>query len=149
MTIRYDDLVSVTDRFRLDKENGAIRRNEITATIGTRTTYVSASYLRLNRNIDQSIEDLRDREEAQLAARIQFARYWSLFGSTVVDLTSRREDPTSTADGYEPVRDRLELLYEDDCIQIGFSWRRDYVAAGDAKAGNRYMIRLALKNLGR
>jgi len=149
VTIRYDDLVSITDRFRLDKDSGSIRRNEITATIGTRTTYASASYLRLNRNINQSIEDLRDREEAQLAARIQFARYWSLFGSTVIDLTGQHEDPTSTADGYEPVRHRLELLYEDDCIQVGVSWRRDYIATGDAKAGNRYMIRLALKNLGR
>jgi LPS-assembly protein len=148
-TIRYRDFVSITDRFRLDKDSGSIRRNEITATIGSRKTYVFASYLRLNRDIDPTIEDLRDREEVQLAARIQFARYWSLFGSTIVDLTDKREDPTSTADGYEPVRHRIELLYEDDCIQVGISWRRDYIPTGDARAGNRYLFRLALKNLGR
>jgi len=148
-TVRYGDFVSITGRFRLDKDSGAIRRNEVSATIGSRKTYAFVSYLRLNRDIDQTIEDLRDREEVQLAARVQFARYWSLFGSTVVDLTDRREDPTSTADGYEPVRHRIELLYEDDCIQVGVSWRRDYVPAGDARKGNRYLFRLALKNLGR
>jgi LPS-assembly protein len=148
-TIRYRDFVSITNRFRLDKDNGAVRRNEVTATIGSRKTYAFVSYLRLNRDIDRTIEDLGDREEVQLAARVQFARYWSLFGSTVIDLTDQREDPTSTADGYEPVRHRLELLYADDCIEVGVSWRRDYVAAGDARRGNRYLFRLALKNLGR
>lgn len=148
-TIRYRDFVSITNRFRLDKDNGAVRRNEITATVGSRKTYAFVSYLRLNRDIDQTIEDLRDREEVQLAARVQFARYWSLFGSTVIDLTDRREDPTSLADGYEPVRHRIELVYEDDCVQVGLTWRRDYVPAGDAKRGNRYLFRLALKNLGR
>jgi LPS-assembly protein len=148
-TVRYRDFVSITNRFRLDKDSGAVRRNELTATIGSRKTYAFVSYLRLNRDIDRTIEDLGDREEVQLAARVQFARYWSLFGSTVVDLTDRREDPTSTADGYEPVRHRVELLYEDDCIEIGVSWRRDYVPAGDARRGNRYLFRLALKNLGR
>jgi len=149
VTVRYGDFVSFTDRFRLDKDNGAIRRNEITATVGSRKTYAFVSYLRLNRDIDQTIEDLRDREEVQLAARVQFARYWSIFGSTIVDLTDAREDPTSIADGYEPVRHRIELLYEDDCIQVGVSWRRDYIPTGDARQGNRYMFRLALKNLGR
>jgi LPS-assembly protein len=148
VTVRYRDFVSITNRFRLDKDSGAVRRNEVTATIGSRKTYAFVSYMRLNRDIDQTIEDLRDREEVQLAARVQFARYWSLFGSTVIDLTDAREDPTSAADGYEPVRHRVELLYEDDCIQLGVSWRRDYIPTGDARRGNRYMFRLALKNLG-
>ncbi len=148
-TVRYGDLLSFTDRFRLDKETGVIRRHEVNATIGSRTTYASISYLRLNRGIDPTIEDLRDREEVQAGGRIQFAKYWSLFGSSVIDLTDRGEDPTSKADGFEPIRHRIELLYEDDCIQIGVSWRRDYVPAGDARKGNRYLFRLALKNLGR
>lgn len=148
-TVRWRDFVSLTHRVRLDKDSGAIRRNEINATIGSRSTYVTAGYLRLNRDIDTAIEDLRDREELQFAARVKFARYWSLFGSTVVDLTDKREDPITTADGYEPVRHRVELTYEDDCFQLGLSWRHDYDRAGDARRGNSYRLRLALKNLGR
>ena len=148
-TVRWRDFIALTHRFRLDKDSGAIRRNEINATIGGRSTYVTASYLRLNRNIDTAVEDLRDREELQFAARVRFARFWSLFGSTVVDLTDKREDPLVTADGYEPVRHRLELVYEDDCVQLGVSWRHDYERAGDARRGNSYRLRLALKNLGR
>jgi LPS-assembly protein len=72
-----------------------------------------------------------------------------VFGSTVIDLTGQREDPLSSADGYEPVRHRLGLLYDDDCIEMGVTWRRDYDQAGDARRGNSFVLRLALKNLGR
>ncbi|MDB5686327.1 MAG: Organic solvent tolerance protein [Rhizorhabdus sp.] len=148
-TLKYGRFLELTHRFRLDKDSLGIRRNEIDATVGSRKTYLTAGYLRLNRDITNNIEDLRDREEIRLGGRLQFARYWSIFGSTVIDLTGRGEDPTSLSDGYQPVRHRLGLLYDDDCIQLGVTWRRDYDAAGDARRGNTFLLRLALKNLGR
>ncbi|HEY5710729.1 MAG TPA: LPS assembly protein LptD [Allosphingosinicella sp.] len=147
--IHIGRLVSITHRFRLDKDSFALRRNEIDATIGGRRTYVTAGYLRLDRNIDPSIEDLRDREEIRLGGRIGFARYWSIFGSTVIDLTSRTEDPISLADGFDPIRHRLGILYDDECIELGLTWRRDYETSGDARRGDTFLIRVALKNLGR
>ena len=147
--IRVGRRLSLVHRFRLDKDDLAIRRNEIDATIGGRQTYATIGYLRLDRNIDPSIEDLRDREEVRFGGRVRFARYWSIFGSTVVDLTNRDEDPLSLADGFEPVRHRLGILYDDDCIELGVTWRRDYETTGDASRGNTFLIRVALKNLGR
>jgi LPS-assembly protein len=147
--IHIGRLVSVTHRFRLDKDSFALRRNEIDATIGGRRTYITAGYLRLDRNIDPSIEDLRDREEIRLGGRIGFARYWSIFGSTVIDLTSRQEDPISLADGFDPIRHRIGILYDDECIELGLTWRRDYETSGDARRGDTFLIRVALKNLGR
>lgn len=147
--IRFRKLVSFTHRYRLDKDTFAVRRNEIGATFGNSTTYASADYLRLNRNIGPTLEDLRDREEVRLGGRLQFARYWSIFGSTTIDLTGKQEDPTSTADGYEPVRHRLGITYEDDCFVFGLTWRRDYDAQGDARRGNTFQLRLSFRNLGR
>lgn len=148
-TVRYGRLIELTHRFRLDKDNFSVRRNEIDATVGGRRTYVTAGYLRLNRDVNTAIEDLRDREEVRLGGRVQIARYWSVFGSTVIDLTGRQEDPLSLADGYEPVRHRVGFLYDDDCLELGVTWRRDYDATGDARRGNTFLLRLALKNLGR
>lgn len=148
-TLRVGRRLAFVHRFRLDKDNLALRRNEIDATVGGRQTYATIGYLRLDRDIDPSIEDLRDREELRLGGRVRFARYWSLFGSAVVDLTSRREDPLSLSDGFDPVRHRLGILYEDDCIELGVTWRRDYETAGDARRGNTFLIRVALRNLGR
>ena len=148
-SLRVGRHVSLVHRFRLDKDNLAIRRNEVDATVGGRETYVTVGYLRLDRDIDPSIEDLRDREEVRAGGRWRFARYWSVFGSAVIDLTNRGEDPLSLADGFEPVRHRLGILYDDECIELGVTWRRDYETTGDARRGNTFLIRVALRNLGR
>ena len=149
VSVRYGSFIELTERFRLDKNDLAIRRNEIDATIGSRTTYFEVGYLKLHRKIDTSIEDLRDMSEVRLGARIQLARYWSIFGSTVIDLTTRKEDPSSHSDGYQPVRHRLGLLYENECLSLGVTWRKDYDETGDARRGSTFSLRLALKNLGR
>ncbi|THD36858.1 MAG: LPS-assembly protein LptD [Sphingomonas sp.] len=147
--VRIRDFVSFVHRYRLDKDNLAIRRNEIDATVGTKRTYLLLGYLRLNRNIAPTLEDLRDREEARVGGRVGFARFWSIFGSATIDLTDKNEDPTSLADGFDPVRHRLGVEYEDDCLRLGLTWRRDYQTTGDARAGNSFLLTLAFKNLGR
>ncbi|HEY0148606.1 MAG TPA: LPS assembly protein LptD [Allosphingosinicella sp.] len=148
-TVKVGHRLSLVHRFRLDKDNLEVRRNEVDAVIGGHQTYATIGYLRLNRDIDPAIEDLRDREEIRLGGRVKFARYWSVFGSAIVDLTDRAEDPLSDADGYEPIRHRIGIAYDDDCIEIGVTWRRDYDATGDIRRGNTFLFRVALKNLGR
>ena len=148
-TLRYGDFISYTQRFRLDKDNLRIRRNEADITLGSDATYLIAGYLRLNRNIMTLGEDLRDREEVRLGARVAFLRHWSVFGSTVIDLTGKAEDPLSVSDGYEPIRHRLGFAYDDECLTFGVTWRRDYAQTGDARRGNTFALALTLKNLGR
>lgn len=145
---RFRDFVKLTHRFRLDKDNFAIRRNELDATVGTRGTYVQVGYLRLNRNIGPALEDLSDREEIRLAGRVRLARYWSLFGSTIIDLTDQNEDQLALSDGFDPIRHRLGVAYDDDCLSLAVTWRRDYQPTGDARRGNTFLFRLAFRNLG-
>lgn len=147
--VRFSDVVKITHRFRLDKDNLAIRRNEFDAAVGTQGTYLELGYLRLNRDVGGGIEDLKDREELRLAGRVGIARNWSLFGSGVFDLTGLNDDPTLVGvDGFQPIRTRLGVAYEDDCLEIDFTWRRDYVATGDAQKGNIFQFHIAVKNLG-
>jgi LPS-assembly protein len=148
-SLRYGRFIELTHRFRLDKDNFQVRRNELDLTVGSQQTYLQLGYLRLNRDIDPTIEDLRDKEELRLAGRVKFHRYWSIFGATVLDLTGKDEDPLSIADGYEPVRHRLGIAYEDECLELGLSWRRDYERIGDFRKGSTFALTLALKGLGR
>ncbi|MDG6078656.1 LPS-assembly protein LptD [Erythrobacter litoralis] len=145
--VRYRDFVAVTHRYRLDKDNLAVRRNEFDATIGSRKTYAEIGYLRLDRNI-MTVEDLQDREELRAAARVAFLNYWSVFGSGVFNLTDAEEDATLSSDGFQPIRTRLGFAYQDDCLELGLTWRRDYVSAGDARRGNTFQVFFALRNLG-
>ncbi|NML92088.1 LPS-assembly protein LptD [Novosphingobium olei] len=146
--IRFRDIVQLTHRFRLDKSTFALRRNEFDATIGSHRTYVEVGYLKLNRNIDTSFEDLRDREELRVAGRVAFAKYWSAFVSSVINLTDKSEDPTQSSDGFQILRHRIGVAYTDDCLDLAFTWRRDYITTGDATKGNSYLISLSFKNLG-
>jgi LPS-assembly protein len=147
--VRYGRFIDLTHRFRLDKDSLAFRRNEVDLTVGSDQTYAQIGYLRLNRNINPTVEDLRDREELRLAGRVQFARYWSIFGATVIDLTGKDEDPFSVADGYEPVRNRLGISYEDECLELGLTWRRDYERLGEFRKGSTFALQIGLKGLGR
>ena len=146
--VRYRNFVSFTHRFRLDKDNFAVRRNEIDAVIGSRRTYAEVGYVKLNRDIARDFEDLQDREELRFAGRVGFARYWSIFGSGVVNLTDRNDDPVFGSDGFQPLRTRLGIAYADDCLEVAFTWRRDYQATGDAERGNSFRLNFALRNLG-
>jgi LPS-assembly protein len=147
-TVQLGRKLELVHRFRLDKDSFALRRNEIDAVFGGRRTYATIGYLKLNRNIN-SIEDLPDREEIRLSGRLQLARYWSIFGSTTIDLTSKKEDPLSISDGFQPVRHRIGISYDDDCLELGVTWRRDYEASTALRRGNTFLFRVALKNLGR
>lgn len=145
--VKYRDFVRLTHRYRLDKDSLAVRRNELDATVGSSKTYVELGYLRLNRNIT-AVEDLQDREEARVAARVAFANYWSVFGSGVFNLTDSEEDPTFTSDGFDPIRTRLGIAYADECLELGLTWRRDYTTTGDSRRGNTFQVYFALRNLG-
>ncbi|AIT81549.1 LPS-assembly protein LptD [Novosphingobium pentaromativorans] len=146
--VRYRNFLKVIHRFRVDKDSLAVRRNEFDAVVGNNETYLELGYTKLNRDISNEIEDLQDREEVRAAGRVAFANYWSVFGSAVVNLTDRSEDPIYGSNGFQPLRTRLGAAYEDDCMQIAFTWRRDYEATGDARKGNSFQLRFSLKNIG-
>lgn len=146
-TLKIGRLVELTQRFRLDKANFAVRRNEIDLTVGGRRTYVSAAYIRLNRNV--TLEDLEDRQELRVAGRLAFARYWTMFGNAIINLTTQADNPLSTTNGFQPIRHRIGVEYEDECFRVGFGWRRDYVGDRDFRAGNNFQISVAFKTIGR
>ena len=146
--VRVGEFVTFTHRYRLDKDNLSVRRNEVDATVGTRATYATVGYLRLDRDIT-TVEDLQDREELRAGGRVAFARFWSVWGSALIDLTDRHEDPLSQSNGFSPIRHRLGFAYQDDCLDLGVTWRRDYRSVGDARSGNSYLLTLSFKNLGR
>jgi LPS-assembly protein len=116
--------------------------------VGSRDTYLLVGYLRLDRDIDE-LEDLQDREELRVGGRVQFARFWSAFASGLIDLTDRSDDVFSLSDGFDPIRHRLGVQYEDDCLTLGATWRKNYRTTGDARRGSSFLLTLALKNLGR
>ena len=147
--VRWRDFLSFTDRYRVDHNSFAIRKNEADVTLGSKDDYLLLGYLRLDRNIVEVAEDLPNSEELRAAGRVKLKRFWAAFASALIDLTNRDEDPLHLANGFQPIRTRLGVEYEDDCLRLGMTWKRDYEDTGDARKGNSFILTLSFKNLGR
>ena len=141
--LKYGRFVEVTHRFRVDRNSFAVRRNEIDVQVGSPRTYATIGYVKLNRNI--LIEDLEDREELRAGGRVALARYWSISGSAVIDLTTRASNNAATGDGFSFIRHRIGAEYEDECFRFGVIWRRDYIGDRDFQPGNSFLLTLAFK----
>jgi LPS-assembly protein len=141
--LKYGQYFELTHRFRVDRGSFAVRRNEFDVQIGSPSTYATIGYIKLNRNI--LIEDLEDREELRAGGRVALARYWSMFGSAVVDLTTKASNPLATGNGFSFIRHRIGAEYEDECFRFGVSWRRDYIGDRDFRPGNSFLLTLAFK----
>ena len=146
--VAYDDFFKITHRYRIDKSNLAFRRNEIDATIGTDQSYVELGYARINQGLAAAIDDLQDSNELRGAARMSFARYWSVFGSGVFDLSRSDLVTGTTPKAIQPLRTRLGLSFSSDCFEVDFTWRKDYVSIGDAATGSSFMVHFSLRNIG-
>ena len=146
--VRYRNFVRLTHRFRIDKDSFAFRRNELDAAIGNQRTYLELGYSLLDRNVSPAIEDLKDSEELRAAGRIAIRRYWSLFGSGVFNIGQSTNRLQPLPQGFEPLRTRLGVAYQDDCLEFGVTLRRDFVTTGDAQKGDTFEFRVALRNLG-
>lgn len=142
-TLQYGRFFELTHRFRVDRASLAVRRNELDVLIGSPGTYASVGYIKLNRNI--LLEDLEDREEVRAGGRVALARFWSMSGSAVVDLTTLSNNPAATGNGFTFIRHRVGVEYEDECFRFGVSWRRDYIGDRDFRPGNSFLLSLEFK----
>lgn len=145
--LKVGPLIEITHRFRVDRNTSAIRRNEVDLSLGNQRSYATIGYLKLNRNV--VFEDLEDRTEVRAGGRVAFARFWSVFGSAILDLTSQRDNPAAQGDGFRFIRHRIGAEYEDECFRFGLSWRRDLISDRDFRAGNTFQLTLSLKTLSR
>ena len=147
--VRYRDFITLTHRFRLDKDTMALRRNEVDATIGSDSDYFEVGYARLNGAIAAALEDIQDSNELRAAARVAFAHHWSLFGSGIFDLSNNNLVPGATNNRFQPLRTRLGASFRSDCFELDLTWKRDYVTIGDSARGNSFLIHIAFHNIGR
>ena len=56
----------------------------------------------------------------------------------MLDLTGKDEDPLSLADNFDPVRHRMGITYEDECLELGVAWKRDYERIGGVPKGQHF-----------
>lgn len=134
--LSYKNLITLSHRFRFDKDKLVIRRNEIDARIGGQKNWLTVGYYQLNR--DRENQGLEDREEIRMSGNVQVKQNWTLFVDITQNLTNGRH---SIAHGFG-------LLYRDECLEASLSWRRSFTEDRDIVPGSAIMFRIRLKHLG-
>lgn len=135
-SLQVGEWLTLRNRFRLDKENFAIRRNEIATTVGTDRFSLTVGYERLARNPGPNLPT--DREELRLASRFRINENWQVTASTVQDLTTGRDS----------VSNRASLIYTDECLEFQLNYRKNFTADRDVEPGTAVTFRIVLRNLG-
>ncbi|AMW33898.1 hypothetical protein AY555_00495 [Haematospirillum jordaniae] len=128
---------STSWRFRLDRDNGEIRRNDFSTTIGPDVMRTTVGYVSTQR---PAIEDntAGERKEFYSGVSSRISQYWSSGVSGRWDV-ARNGGPIAT---------RGQLAYEDECIGVTFQVGRRYTYDRDYTGGTFIGLVLSLKTLG-
>ena len=130
----YD--VDLYYRFRLDKDNGRFRRNEIALSAGPAALNLQLTYAKV-RGVETEDEILEDREELNWRLASKLTENWRIFGGTRQDLISN-----DTLEGH------LGIGYEDECFQIQLTGRRSFFTDREIKAEDSIFLKVVFKHLG-
>lgn len=137
LTVRPREQFDVSYRFRLDKESGTIRRNEIGFGYHHPRFATLVDYVAID---DSARSDLAgSREQVEATVNIALSRNWSTLFNFVHDLS----------DGDNRLlRGRAGVTYSDECIILGIDVERSDIEDEDIEADTRVMFRILFKHLG-
>jgi LPS-assembly protein len=124
-------------RFRLDKDNLAARRSEMSAAVGPELFRLGVNYLFVKQG-DPSNPAIGDREELYVAASSKIDQNWSVSASHRQDLSP----------GGGRIRTALGFTYEDECFVFGIDVADDKTEDRDFKSGVSVLLRFNLKTIG-
>jgi LPS-assembly protein len=132
---RPSSLLNLSYRFRIDKQDLALRRNDLNAAFGPRWARMNLGYLQLS---DQQT-DLGPQTQKQITGgiRLQLFDYLAIGAQTTQDLT--KNTPVSTMIG---------VLYTHPCLTIIAGFEKSNTQTGDLKNETTFLVRVTLTGVG-
>jgi LPS-assembly protein len=130
-TIKFPPYLSLTHRVDIDESSGTIRRNQVYLDGSYGRTSVELSYVRLPQQ--DVIATNEPREEVNGQATI------GLFGNWVGFAAARRDLANS-----QMLDDEFGIGYDDECLKISLSYRRQYTRDRDIPPSTSILFRFKL-----
>ena len=123
-------------RARWDKDNFAIRRNEIRMHAGPPVLRVDIGYAFFGFPMESGFAP---REEAQTSVAAQLTRYWAFRASAIRDLNDDSGGMRAAT---------LDLTYEDECFIISIIGARTFYTDREIQPADTIFLRFTFKTLG-
>lgn len=132
LTINFPPHFDVTERVDVDTRTGTLSRNEVYVDAYYGRSSLEVSYLKLPQ--EEVTLGLPTREEINGQAMLGLWDYWLVYASAQRNL----------ADG-TMIATELGFGYEDECLGISLSYRRQYTTDQDIPPSTDFLVRINLK----
>lgn len=134
---QYGQYVDVDYRFRLDEQDLASRRHELSGSFGTSSLRLNTAYF-LAKGVPAT-DVAQDREQLYTGLSTALTDYWSIGGYNRRDFDD--PDAGTLASG-------LYLAYRDECFDFSINAQRNFTNRSGLDSGDTIYFRLGFKNLG-
>ena len=130
-TIKFPPYLSLTHRVDIDESNGTIRRNQVYLDGSYGRTSLQISYVRLPQQDVVNTDE--PREEVNGQATVGLFGYWVAFAAARRDLANS-----------QMLDDEFGLGYDDECLKLSLSYRRQYTRDRDIPPSTSILFRFKL-----
>jgi LPS-assembly protein len=130
-TIKFPPYLSLTHRVDIDESNGTVRRNQVYLDGSYGRSSLELSYVRLPKQ--DVIQNDEPREEVNGQATLGVFDYWVLFAAARRDLANS-----------QMLDDEFGIGYDDECLKISLSYRRQYTRDRDIAPSTSILLRSKL-----
>ncbi len=125
----FDDL---SWSLRLDHEDFAFRKNEISALINHERLTLDLNYISVNEN-----GSVNDKEDFKITGIVNITDSWSIAGYTQRDLQNS-----------DWIENGAELMYSGECVDVGVRVKRNYFTGTGIEPDTSVTLKLSLKTIG-
>ncbi|HVI49984.1 MAG TPA: LPS assembly protein LptD [Candidatus Sulfotelmatobacter sp.] len=129
------DNMKINYRFRIDKDDGVLRRSEIDGLLGPKPFQLSASYVFFDKLSESSPYNAREQLSTTLTTHI--SRYWATQFYSVENLGINAG----------PQNYGARLIYDDECLQTVLDAGNNHTTAVAANSGRFVVLRLNFKTV--
>jgi LPS-assembly protein len=144
----YLDLIY---RFRVDGQDLALRRQEVTAQAGPSALRLSTSYIQIA--AVPNVPQLPKQKELVGSLSARLTRYWSMQLQGVLDLSPSQPvtavgTPINTIGTTETLLSGVGVTYRNECLALVATVSQSGIVNGDVKPGTSFLFTIVFKNLG-
>lgn len=129
--LTWGEWLTMAYRFRADRDDFELRRNELNTLLTYENLAFSVDYLQLNDD-----PYLANRQEIVGSGSLRITDHWTFIAGARRDL-----------DDDEMIYANSGLQYQDECISILGNFARSFISDRDVEPNTSFIFRIALKNL--
>ncbi|MCH8001076.1 MAG: LPS assembly protein LptD, partial [Proteobacteria bacterium] len=122
-------------RYRFDKDDFSVRRNELDLQVGPPALNLNLGYTLID--TAPQTNEFGDREELNWTLNSRLSRYWSAFGGQRIDLVKNIA-----------LQSRIGLVYADECLYIQAVFERSEFSDREIEPEDSVFINIVFKYLG-